>query len=167
MAGQGARAGDIACLRSPAWISHYSLENPFHEKFILGIAPLLSSIALPSHALELWHSNLVWGGQGICAAQFSFDSGGEAFSQLQVNVVVLNKAGKKVASGTLSVEQIGDANANRYADALLESESLCEDDLTIRITQATALMDDKPVDLLKTQMLSVRQFTPFKIVIGK
>lgn len=137
------------------------------KKFILGIMPLLSSIALPSHALDLWHSNLLWGGQGICVAQFSFDSGGEAFSQLQVNVMVLNKAGKKVASGTLRVEQIGDSNANRYTDALLESESLCEDDLTVRITQATALMDDQQVDLLKTNRLDIRPFKPFKIVIGK
>ncbi|ASM77898.1 hypothetical protein VITFI_CDS2120 [Vitreoscilla filiformis] len=131
------------------------------------LAILAASLALPAHAIEFWHSNTVWAGQGQCSAVFTFDSGTEDTKNLQVAVNLLDKAGKKLASGTLEVQQFGQFSANRYADAFLESEETCADDLIITVAKATAIINGKRVDLLKTKTLTTREFKPFKIRVGK
>ena len=49
----------------------------------------------------------------------------------------------------------------------MEGEEICDEDLTIVVNKATAVIDGKSVDLLKTKVLSVRDFKPFRIRIGK
>lgn len=98
---------------------------------------------------------------------FSFDSGMEEIKNLQVSVSAVNKAGKKVASGVLEIPQFGQSDADRYADAFLENEENCADDLTIVVNKATAIIDGKRTDLLKSRALSARDFKPFKIRVGK
>jgi len=128
---------------------------------------IISCLAAPAHAVDLWHSSTVWAGQGQCSAVFSFDSGMEEIRNLQVSVSAANKAGKKVASGMLEIPQFGQSSANRYADAFLEGEEICADDLTIVVNKATAIVDGKRTDLLKSKALSARDFKPFKIRVGK
>lgn len=98
---------------------------------------------------------------------FSFDSGMEEVKNLQVTVTAVNKAGKKVASGVLEIQKFGQSSADRYADAFLEGEEICADDLTIVVNKATAIVDGKRIDLLKSKTLAVRDFKPFKIRLGK
>ena len=131
------------------------------------LAILAASLALPAHAIEFWHSNTVWAGQGQCSAVFTFDSNTEDTKNLQVAINLLDKAGKKLTSGTLEVQQFGQTSANRYADAFLESEETCADDLIVTVTKATAIINGKRVDLLKTKTLTPREFKPFKIRVGK
>lgn len=126
-----------------------------------------SSAFIPAGAVEFRHSSTVWAGQGQCSAIFSFDSGGDEIENLQVSVSAVDNAGRNLASGVLVVQQLGDSRVNRYADAFLESEAVCEDDLTIVVTEATAVLNGTRTDLLKAGALSAREFKPFRIRIGR
>jgi hypothetical protein len=127
----------------------------------------MSFVVYPSYAVDFWHSSTVFANQGQCSALFSFDSGMEEIKNLQVTVSAVNKSGKKVASGILEIQEFGGSTADRYSQAFLEGEELCADDLTIVVSKATAIINGKQVDLLKTKMLSARNFKPFKIHLGK
>lgn len=91
----------------------------------------------------------------------------EEIQNLQVSVTVLNKASKRVASGVLEIPRFGQSAADRYADTFLENEELCSDDLVIVVNKATAAVDGKRTDLLKSKALVIRDFKPFKIRLGK
>src|SRR5690606_15654026 len=80
-----------------------------------GLFIVLSGIALNAQAIDFWHSNTVWAGQGQCSAVFSFDSGMEEIKNLQVSVAAVNKAGKRVAAGDLQIARFGQSSADRYA----------------------------------------------------
>lgn len=135
--------------------------------FTSGLLVITSCLIVPAYAIDFWHSSTVWAGQGQCSATFSFDSGMEEINNLQVSVTAANKAGKKVASGVLEIQQFGQSSADRYADAFFEGEEICADDLTIVVNKATAVVDGKRTDLLKSKALSARDFKPFKIRVGK
>lgn len=137
------------------------------KRFTSGLLVVTSCLAAPAYAVDFWHSSTVWAGQGQCSAVFSFDSGMEEIKNLQVTVAAVNKAGKKVASGVLEIQQFGQSSADRYADAFLEGEEICADDLTIVVNKATAIVDGKRTDLLKSKALSARDFKPFRIRVGK
>jgi len=137
------------------------------KRYGSGLLIVTSWLTAPAHAVDFWHSSTVWVNQGQCSAMFSFDSGMEDIKNLQVSVAAVNKAGKKVASGVLEIPQFGQSSAARYADAFLEGEEICADDLTIVVNKATAIVDGKRTDLLKSKALSARDFKPFKIRVGK
>lgn len=127
-----------------------------------------SCFAAPAaYAVDFWHSSTVFANQGQCSAVFSFDSGMQEIEKLQVSVSALNKAGKKVASGVLEIEAFGQSSADRYADAFFEGEALCSDDLTIVVNKASAVIEGKRTDLLKTKSIAARDFKPFAIRLGK
>jgi hypothetical protein len=135
-----------------------------------GVSVLLVVVALmarPASAIDFWHSNTVWTGQGGCSAVFTFDSGGEEIANLQVSVLAIDGSDKQVLSNVLRINSFGQSSADRYADAFLEGEAVCSDGLTIVVNKATAVVEGKQVDLLKKKMLSFRDFKPFKIRIGK
>ena len=137
------------------------------KRFTSGLLVVTSCLAAPAYAVDFWHSSTVWAGQGQCSAVFSFDSGMEEIKNLQVTVAAVNKAGKKVASGVLEIPQFGQSSADRYADAFLEGEEICADDLTIVVNKTTTKVDGKRTDLLKSKALSARDFKPFRIRVGK
>lgn len=137
------------------------------KKITSGLLLVTSCLAAPAHAVDLWHSNTAWAGQGQCSAVFTFDSGLEDIKKLQVSVSATNRSGKRVASGVLEVPQFGQSSATRYAEAYLEGEDLCEDDLTITVTKASAMIDGKRTDLVKSRILVARDFNPYKIKIPK
>lgn len=137
------------------------------KRFSSGLLIGMTCLTAPAYAVDFWHSSTVWAGQGQCSAVFSFDSGMEEIKNLQVSLAAVNKAGKKVASGVLEIPQFGQSSADRYADAFLEGEEICADDLTIVVSKATAIVDGKRTDLLKSKALSARDFKPFKIRVGK
>jgi interleukin receptor mimic protein A len=126
-----------------------------------------SCLVAPAYAIDFWHSNTVWAGQGQCSAVFTFDSGLEDIKKLQVLVSATNRSGKRVAAGVLEVPQFGQSSATRYAEAYLEGEDLCEDNLTIRVTKASAMIDGKRTDLLNSRILTARKFHPYEIYISK
>lgn len=133
--------------------------------FVLLVAT--SCLTAPAYAVDFWHSSTVWAGQGQCSAVFSFDSVMDEIANLQVSVTAVNKTGKKVASGVLEIPQFGQSSSDRYADAFLEGEEICADDLTIVVNKATAIVGGKRTDLLKSKTISARNFKPFKIRVGK
>lgn len=132
-----------------------------------GLLLVTSCLTAPAYAIDLWHSNTVWAGQGQCSAVFSFDSGMEDIKKLQVSVSAAKKSGKGVASGILEVSQFGESSATRYAEAYLEGEDLCDDDLIIVVNKAVAIVNGKRTDLLKSKMLVARDFNPYKIKLPK
>jgi hypothetical protein len=122
----------------------------------------------PLHAIDMWHSDTIWAYNGQCEATFTFDSGG--FLDYPLNNVRINvdlyKGGKKVGSDRLEVKEMGRSESERYTEAELVSELACED-LSIVVTKATAISNNKRVDLLKTKQLAYRPFKPFSIKIPK
>ena len=66
---------------------------------------MLGTITQEAHAgIEFWHSNLVFAGQGACSAEFTFDSGLEAISKLDLSFNLKNKAGKTVAEDEIHLD---------------------------------------------------------------
>ena len=91
----------------------------------------------------------------------------EDVTKLQVLVSAVNKSGKKVASGALQVPQLGQSAATRYAEAFLEGEEFCDDDLVIVVNKAAAIVDGKRIDLLKSKNIAIRDFKPYQIKIAR
>lgn len=140
-----------SCLRWPAWL--------------LGV--LLVLVGVPARAIDFWHSNTTWAGQGMCAASFTFDSGLEHVQKLQIALTAVDRDGKSRASTVLEVAEFGLSNASRYGEAYWESEAACDEKLALVVTRATAILEGKPVDLLKSHDLQVRNFKPFGITLGR
>ena len=119
-------------------------------------------------AIDIWHSNCVFANMGMFSAEFTFDGLGiDEINDLKVSVNAIDKSGKVVTSGVLEVNQFGGGGAGRYATAFLESEQICADGLTIVITKASAMINEKRIDLLKTKLISVRSFQPYRIILKK
>ena len=137
------------------------------KRFALALIAMVFCTVSPAYALDMWHSSTFWAGQGQCSAVFTFDAAIDDTQDLQVTVSVIDKSGKKVASGVLSIKELGQSQADRYANASIEGEEVCEDNLTIVVNKATAIINGKKVDLLKTKQLTVRDFKPFKIRLNK
>lgn len=133
----------------------------------IAILVLLLGASVSVHAIEFWHSGTYFVNGGQCSAQFTFDSFNEDVADLKVFVAILNNAGKKIGSEVLEIQQFGEANVVRYETANLEGEEICNDDLTIKVLKATAKVNGKPTDLLKTTTLSLPEFKPFKIQISR
>lgn len=129
------------------------------------LAGSLAGLTLPNltQAVEFWHSSTVWAGQGQCSAVFSFDSGLHDITDLRVAVKALDPHGEIVLEGELAIDQFGQSSANRYADAVLEGEAVCAENLTIEVEGATARLDGRLTDLLATQSLTPRDFRPLPI----
>lgn len=126
----------------------------------------LTMFSLPSHAgVEFWNSNLVWGGQGICSAEFTFDSGDQAVSKLEVAFDLQDSSGAVVATDQIRLDAFGQSGASRYAEAIVESRHLCDDALKLVVTRAVAVMEGKQVDLLDARQISAREFVPIAISI--
>jgi hypothetical protein len=123
-------------------------------------------LTLPAHAIEVWHSNTVFANQGQCAATLTLDSGGEEFRQVRLQAAVLDKAGRRLTAKTLDVPSIGASSAERFAEALLEGEALCDESLQLQITSATAVVNGKRIDLLRTGQLTPRAFRPMPIRVS-
>lgn len=137
-------------------------------KKTLLITGLLSTLLISQlHAIEMWHADSAFAGQGMCSAKFTFDGGGwDKIQNLRVSVTAY-KAGKKIDSGILEVNEFGNCSACRYEEAFLESEEMCNENLSIVVTKATAIVNGKKTDLLRSNGLTIRAFKPFQIKIQK
>ncbi|PWC18959.1 IrmA family protein [Brenneria corticis] len=119
------------------------------------------------HAIEIWHTDTVWAGQGVCSAQFTLDNGGafgEPVGKLEISVDVLDKSGKVQQKDTLNVEPFGDSDATRYQTALLEGENYCESDLTINITKVAEIVGSEKKILPVTEF-TTREFKPYTVLV--
>ncbi|MEE3664499.1 IrmA family protein [Brenneria sp. g21c3] len=120
-----------------------------------------------AHAIEIWHTDTVWAGQGACSAQFTLDNGGvfgEPVGKLEISVDVLDKSGKVQQKDTLNVEPFGDSDATRYQTALLEGENYCESDLTINITKVAEIVGSEK-KILPVSEFTTRKFKPYTVLI--
>ena len=119
-----------------------------------------------AQAIGMWHSDTVWANQGMCAANFTFDSGLDRVQQLKVHIQVLDKkTNKVVAQDVIEVDEFGGSNADRYATGYWHSDIACDQDLRLLVTQAQAVIDDERVDLLAKRELEIRPFVPYEITI--
>ncbi|QDX98816.1 hypothetical protein EGD00_19830 [Pectobacterium carotovorum subsp. carotovorum] len=119
------------------------------------------------HAIEIWHTDTVWAGQGACSAQFTLDNGGafgEPVGKLEISVDVLDKSGKVQQKDTLNVEPFGDSDATRYQTALLEGENYCDSDLTINITKVAEIVGSEK-KILPVSEFTTRKFKPYTVLI--
>lgn len=140
----------------------------FRKSVTLAGAALLMGTLMSgqAQAIQMWHSDTVWANQGMCAANFTFDSGLDRVQQLKVHIQVLDKKSNKVvAQDVIEVEEFGGSSADRYATGYWHSEIACDDDLRLVVTQANAVVDDERMDLLARQALDIRPFVPYEITI--
>lgn len=121
-----------------------------------------------AHALDMWHSNTVWANQGMCAANFTFDSGMELVGNLKVSIVAVEKGTNKIkGQGVIELEDFGESSADRYAIGYWESELACDDNLYLVVTEAKADIDGVREDLLEKGLLRAREFAPYQIRIER
>lgn len=124
--------------------------------------------SMTAYAIDFWHSDTVWANQGMCAANFTFDSGMEPVEQLQVSIVALEKNTNKVkGQGVIDIDEFGTSGADRYAVGYWESELACDDNLYLVVTEASAYIDGVKQDLLEAGLLKAREFKPYQIVIER
>lgn len=117
----------------------------------------------PASALEIWHSNTVWANQGMCSATFMLDSGMSEVGPLEIGVELVNAQGVVIAIDTLNVDAFGDSEATRYQTTYLESEAVCEEDLTVRFTSLATVAGQKKKTLPLSE-LQIRAFKPFTLI---
>ncbi|SIR61278.1 hypothetical protein SAMN05421778_11336 [Sphaerotilus natans] len=132
----------------------------------LPLLALGSLLNLPAQAIEVWHSNTVFGGQGQCVATLTLDSGLDEFRQVRLQATVLDKAGRRLMAQTLDLPSIGSSSAERFAEVMIDGEALCDEQLQLQITSATAVANGKRIDLLRTGQLTPRVFKPMPIRIS-
>lgn len=132
---------------------------------IAALSTVLSAPALAAPpTVEIWHSELVFAGQGHCSAHFTVDAGYQdtPLAGLTVHFRGVDAQGKAVVEDVLTFEgELGESTSTRYASAMHESEAACESDLRIEITQALAIADGRPVQV---QMVP-RDFRPYRISV--
>lgn len=129
----------------------------------IGFLISLLSFALPAQALSLWHSNTVWAGQGQCAATLTFDSGLDKIEELELLVSAVSAEGESIELGKIQLETFGESSAERYSSALLEHQLLCDEETTLFINQAAAIINGEYIDLIQMRQLEARKFKPFFI----
>lgn len=118
-----------------------------------------------SSAITFMHISTTPTTGGVCSAGFEFDSGFQEIKDLKVYVSVVNKSGDEVTTGVLKVDHFGTCSATRYVISHLETEEMCNDNLTIIVNKATAIIGGKHVNLLQNKELTVGKFNPYKIII--
>ena len=133
----------------------------------ISLAVLLLGSTNANAGIDFWNSNLTWAGQGQCSAEFTFDSGFENIQKLDVIFNLVDKTGKVVAEDSIALDAFGQSSAERYAQIFVESEEICDDTLLVFVTKATATINGKKVDLLKTKGISVKDFNPLVIRLPK
>ena len=148
-----------------SWCAEKDRANPYAYSDQC-LAAASSTTATDVQTIRFWNTNKLYANQGICVATFFFDSGLQVIENLQVSFAALNPSGERVDTGTLEIARFGDGSASRYADALAESEHFCDDDLTIVVDQATAIIEGRKVDLLAQKVLVPEAFKPFRILIS-
>lgn len=140
-------------------------------KTLLGSSLVVATtlgFSMSAHAISFWHSDTVWANQGMCAANFTFDSGMEPVEQLQVSIVALEKGTDKVKGQTvIEVDEFGTSGADRYAVGYWESELACDENLYLVVTAASAYLDGVKQDLLESGQLNAREFLPYQIRIDR
>jgi hypothetical protein len=124
-------------------------------------------LTLPARAIEIWHSNTVFANQGQCAATLTLDSGGDEYRQVRLQAALLDKSGRRIASHTLDLPVIGQSSADRFANVLLEGEAVCGDGQQLQITAASAIVNGKRIDLLRSGQLTPRDFRPMRIRMAR
>lgn len=137
------------------------------KKIFSLFALTLCFFTLPSQALMIRHSSTVYVNMGICSAAFLFNGQGYEYEDVQIEVTVQDSSGKKIATDTLIVKELGPGTAFRHAVAFIENEKMCDDGLKIVIEKASAKVEGKTMDLIKSKRLTIDEFKPFKIEIKK
>lgn len=135
-------------------------------KLVAGAMLLGGVMAGQAQAVQMWHSDTVFANQGMCAANFTFDSQMEPVQQLKVHIQVLSKKNNKlVAEDVIEVDDFGSSSADRYATGYWHDEIACDQNLRVVVTGATAVMNGERVDLLANDLLDVQNFVPYEISI--
>jgi hypothetical protein len=135
-------------------------------KLAAGTMLLGGVVAGQAQAVQMWHSDTVFANQGMCAANFTFDSQMEPVQQLRVHIQVLSKKNNKlVAEDVIEVDDFGSSSADRYATGYWYNEIACDQNLRVVVTGATAVMNGERVDLLAKDLLEVENFVPYEISI--
>ena len=135
-------------------------------RYFIGVAFLLMVFASNAPAIEIWHSNTTWAGQGMCAYEFTVDAQGGhgGIENFTVDITLLDGSGKPLGDEITADLNgpLGDSNATRYGQFLVEGD--CEAK-SLRIKKATGTVSGKPVDFVKEKQLAPRKFKPLPIAI--
>lgn len=132
----------------------------------LAIAALGVFVSFSACALEFWHTETNWAGGGMCAAAFSFDSGGlDEYKDVSIELVGVDIKGVPALTASIYLDSIGESNAERFASEFVESSEICDSDLILHVVSASAVKNGTPTNLLDSGDLTVRELKPMTIVI--
>ncbi len=132
-------------------------------KIFRSVATVIMTVCtFSANAIQIYNSGSTWT-QGVCSLRFDVDGETSSVQNLKISVDVFDKHNKKIGSDIISTENFGTSDADRYTNAFIENEMYCEEDLSIKIKKATAIVDGKSTDLLKDKMIQVIDFKPIKI----
>ena len=143
------------------------------NKFCMLFCTVFFLCAVPAsgQAVEIWHSDSFFGGQGTCVHTFNLDAldsvmaedGGVA--DLQLTIALLDKAGNDIDVVEARVEGvIGDSPSNRYGGIAIYDQ--CEDNAAFAIKKATGIIGGNVVDLIQSEKISMRHFVSLPIHIS-
>jgi hypothetical protein len=136
----------------------------------LSYLPLLGTLLCSNSqaaGIEIRHVNTVFANMGQCTAEFFLDAGPpgeEELTDVQITLD-LRTGGKKGTSLSLEIPSVGGSTANRYQTASDTGEGLCNDEPTtvFILRSATAVVNGKRIDLLKTKSVFIGHFKPTPI----
>lgn len=118
--------------------------------FIAGLTlcHLLPAQANEQRYISIRNTDTVWTPGNICVYQFRLDNGGSGtgFGQLNVSLVLKDKAGKTLAHGVMEVASFGESDATRSQGAFLEHECV-EGVSAVEIVKVTELSGGHHTDL--------------------
>ena len=139
---------------------------------VITVIAVCFALALPStgNAIDIWHSNTVWAGQGMCAFTFTLDGQDvqmetpSGVNDLTLEIMLLNEDRKELGSPvTVRLEQpFADSEATRYAQFFIEGDCGAE---TFGISKATGIIGGRQQDLLETRQITPVKFEPKGIIL--
>ena len=130
----------------------------------IGIAFLLMLLASNAQAIDIWHSNTTWAGQGMCSYAFTLDAEGSdaGIEKFTVEILLLDESGKDIDGGHTAILDgtLGDSNATRYGQFCVDGDCGAT---SFGVKKATGVVSGKTVDFLKEKNINPRPFEPLKI----
>lgn len=123
-----------------------------------------NSPGLKNYCLTLQHENTLLSGQGYCAYKFLFNSCyGNELKDVKIVLHATTEIEKSIVSETINISTIGSSRAEQYKEELVEFPC---DISSISIKSAEATVNEKKIDLISTDILSIYDgFEPIKIYL--
>ena len=140
--------------------------------FLAVPASLATLVACPvaAHAIEIWHTDSFFGGQGMCVHTFRLDAqdimmqSNSGVEGLSLEIAFLDAAGNTISRDQAEIQDVfGTSPPTRYREVPLYDT--CEDVAAFALEKATGIIGGKRVNLLHTGQITMREFVSLPILV--